>query len=127
MRGACDPNFTVNYGVRYDMQFPFIAKNNSYSIGDYDDVFGVSGAGNIFKPGLDGTPPTFRQLGENERPYPMDWNNLAPSVGVAWTPSARRRVPSPRHRRDWRPGGSRRLRRRLLPQRPDRLPGPDRQ
>ena len=31
--------------------FPFVALNNSYSIGDLDDVFGVSGAGNLFKPG----------------------------------------------------------------------------
>jgi hypothetical protein len=83
------PNLTVNYGFRYDLQFPFVAKNNSYSIGDYDDVFGVSGTGNVFKPGtLPGQPPTFRQLSENERAYPMDWNNVAPSIGVAWTPSA---------------------------------------
>jgi hypothetical protein len=82
-------NLTLNYGLRYDLQFPFVAKNNSYSVGDFDDVFGVSGAGNIFKPGtLAGQPPTFRQLSESERAYPMDWNNVAPSVGVAWTPSA---------------------------------------
>jgi hypothetical protein len=83
------PNVTVSYGVRYDMQFPFVAKNNSYSIGEYADVFGVSGAGNLFAPGtLTGKPPTFHQLQENERAYPMDWNNVAPSVGVAYTPSA---------------------------------------
>ena len=83
------PNLTLSYGVRYDMQFPFVAKNDSYSIGDYADVFGVSGAGNLFKPGtLTGKPPTFHQLHENDRAYPMDWNNLAPSVGVAYTPSA---------------------------------------
>jgi hypothetical protein len=82
-------NLTFSYGLRYDMQFPFVAKNNSYSIGDYADVFGVSGAGNIFKPGvLQGKPPTFHQLNESEQPYPMDWNNVAPSVGVAWTPTA---------------------------------------
>src|SRR5262245_40015414 len=52
------PNLTLSYGLRYDMQFPFVAKNNSYSIGDYADVFGVSGPGNIFKPGvLQGKPP----------------------------------------------------------------------
>src|SRR5262249_9330551 len=26
---------------------------------------------------------------EGERAYPMDWNNLAPTVGFAWTPSAK--------------------------------------
>lgn len=82
-------DLSLNYGVRYELQFPFVALNNSYSIGDYDDVFGVSGAGNVFKPGtLTGQPPTFRQLKENEKPYPMDWNNIAPSVGMAWTPTA---------------------------------------
>jgi len=83
------PNFTLNYGARYDMTFPFIALNNSYSIGDLADVYGVSGVGNLFKPGvLAGKPPTFRQLGSGERAYPMDWNNITPSVGFAWTPSA---------------------------------------
>ena len=84
------PNFTLNYGARYDLTFPFVALNNSYSIGDLDDVYGVSGVGNIFKPGtLTGQPPTFRQLAEGERAYPMDWNNISPSVGFAWTPSAK--------------------------------------
>lgn len=83
------PNFTLNYGARYDLTFPFVALNNSYSIGDLDDVYGVSGLGNIFKPGtLTGSAPTFRQLGKGERAYPMDWNNISPSVGFAWTPNA---------------------------------------
>jgi hypothetical protein len=83
------PNVTLNYGVRYDLTFPFIALNNSFSIGDYEDIFGRSGAGNLFKPGtLTGQVPEFRQLAEGERAYPMDWNNFAPSLGVAWTPSA---------------------------------------
>jgi hypothetical protein len=82
-------NLTINYGLRYEMQFPFVSLNNSYSIGDYKDVFGVSGAGNVFKPGtLTGQAPTFHQLKKAEQPYPMDWNNVAPSVGVAWTPAA---------------------------------------
>ncbi|MGH9348667.1 MAG: TonB-dependent receptor domain-containing protein [Vicinamibacterales bacterium] len=84
------PNLTLNYGLRYDLQFPFIALNNSYSIGDLEDVYGRSGIGNLFAPGtLAGRVPQFRQLGEGERPYGMDWNNVAPSVGFAWTPSAR--------------------------------------
>jgi len=82
-------NFTLNYGMRYDMTFPFVALNNSYSIGEVEDVYGVSGVGNLFKPGvLTGRVPQFRQLAEGERAYPMDWNNIAPSIGMAWTPSA---------------------------------------
>jgi len=84
------PNITLNYGARYDLSFPFVALNNSYSIGDLDDVYGVSGTGNLFKPGtLAGTPPTFRTLKKGERAYPMDWNNISPSVGLAWTPSVK--------------------------------------
>ena len=84
------PNVTLNYGARYDLSFPFVALNNSYSIGDLADVYGVSGTGNLFKPGtLTGAPPTFRQLEKGERAYPMDWNNLSPSVGMAWTPSVK--------------------------------------
>jgi hypothetical protein len=81
-------NFTLSYGVRYDLTFPFVAENDSYTIGDYEDAFGVSGLGNIFKPGtLTGSYPEFDQLKEGERVYPMDWNNVAPTVGMAWTPT----------------------------------------
>ena len=84
-----NPNLSLNFGVRYELQMPFVAKNNSYSIGDIDDVYGVSGVGNLFMPGvLTGQAPQFHQLTEGEKPYPTDWNNIAPSVGVAWTPSA---------------------------------------
>ena len=84
------PDLSLNLGLRYELQLPFVALNNSYSIGDFSDVFGVSGTGNLFKPGtLTGRAPTFRQLKENERPYPMDWNNVAPSIGAAWSPTAR--------------------------------------
>jgi hypothetical protein len=83
------PDLSLNYGLRYELQFPFVALNNSYSVGNFEDVFGVSGVGNAFKPGtLEGRPPTFHQLKANERPYPMDWNNLAPSFGLAWSPTA---------------------------------------
>ena len=83
------PNLSVNLGLRYELQYPFVALNNSYSIGSFADVFGVSGANNFSKPGtLTGRAPTFRQLKENEKPYPMDFNNIAPSIGAVWTPTA---------------------------------------
>ena len=75
---------------RYDLQFPFVALNNSYSIGDLEDVFGVSGAGNLFKPGtLTGSPPTFRQLSEGERP--IRWTGTTSRRASAWRG---RRAPS---------------------------------
>jgi hypothetical protein len=83
------PNVTINYGARYDLTFPFVSLNNSYSIGDLKDVYGVSGVGNLFNPNVQtGQSPTFRQLAEGERAYPMDWNNVSPSVGFVWTPEA---------------------------------------
>ncbi len=59
-----NPNVSLNFGVRYELQFPFVAKNNSYSIGDIDDVYGVSGVGNLFQPGvLDWTCSTVPSAG----------------------------------------------------------------
>ena len=43
--GACAPNLTVNAGLRYELQQPFYARNNSYSTATLADVCGVSGIG----------------------------------------------------------------------------------
>src|SRR4029079_12068931 len=62
-------NITVNYGVRYTYQ-------------------GVLGAG-------DQQLTTFfadRGLVSVDQLYPKDWNNLAPRVGVAWTPDASKKT-----------------------------------
>ena len=42
------PNLSLNPGVRYAVQPPFYALNNSYSIATLDDVWGISG----YVPGL---------------------------------------------------------------------------
>ncbi len=84
------PNLTVNAGLRYMVQMPFYALNSNYSTGTMADIFGVSGEGNIFKPGtLTGTRPTFEQYTEGTRAYNIDWNNVAPSIGITWSPSQR--------------------------------------
>jgi hypothetical protein len=96
------PNLSVNLGLRYAMQMPFYARNNSYSTASVDDVWGISG----FKPGCDMSnptsancnlfqagvqtgvsPPTYENLGKGVKAYNTDWNNLAPSIGVNWTPT----------------------------------------
>ena len=95
-------NLTVNVGLRYVMQFPFRALNGSYSTATIDDVWGRSGnipgcdpsdptaaTCNFFKPGQQpGIVPTYQNLGEGVEAYQTDWNNLAPSIGVNWTPTA---------------------------------------
>jgi hypothetical protein len=80
------PNLTLNYGLRWALQLPYYPLNNSYATATMADIYGVSGEGNLFKPGVAGSPPTFEQFKEGESATKTDWNNLAPSLGFAWTP-----------------------------------------
>ncbi len=98
------PDLTINLGVRWELQTPFQALNDSYSQSTLEDVWGISGLSstctdasavtpancNIFKPGTQpGKAITqYYALGSGVDIYKMDWNNIAPSVGAAWTPSA---------------------------------------
>jgi hypothetical protein len=85
------PNLTLNLGLRYELQVPFTSLNNSYSKATIADVCGVSGvapngACNIFSPGAKtDTTGQFVQFNKGESAYGTDWNNLAPSIGIAWT------------------------------------------
>jgi hypothetical protein len=95
------PDLSINLGVRYALQLPFRALNNSYSTATLADLWGVSGFVpgcnlsaptsadcNLFKPGvMPGQSPTYQNLGAGVKAYETDWNNFAPSVGVNWTPS----------------------------------------
>lgn len=84
------PNLTINAGLRWDIQFPFIAQNNNYAQTTVAGLYGVSGAGNLFKPGtLAGTATQFNQLPPNQHVYNTDWNNFAPSIGAAWSPNTK--------------------------------------
>ncbi len=96
------PTLTINAGLRYDVQRPFYAQNNSYSTATLADLFGVTGVGsgfrpgsvvdhlgNLFKPGtLQGQPTTYKMLQKGTGAYNTDWGNLGPSAGVAWTVGA---------------------------------------
>ena len=80
------PSLTLNYGVRWEVQFPFTPLNGSYSTTTLADLWGVSGPGNLFKPGtLTGKAPQFIQFKEGERAYNVDYNDFAPSFGFAWS------------------------------------------
>ena len=89
------PNFTINAGLRYELQLPFMALNNSYATAAMADVCGVSGVGsqygcNLFQPGPGaGVKPTFVNLEKGVHVSDIDWNNFAPSVGFNWSPSAK--------------------------------------
>ena len=90
------PNFTVNYGLRYELQEPFRPQNNSYSRATLADVCGRSGVSpsggcNLFQQGnMPGQPGVFSLFPEGEGAYNTDRNNLAPSLGFAWTVGGQR-------------------------------------
>lgn len=84
------PTITVNAGLRYELQMPFYALNDSYYQASIEDVWGVSGIGNLFEPGvLEGRKPVFVPYKKGTQAYNVDTNNIAPSLGVAWTPNSR--------------------------------------
>jgi outer membrane receptor protein involved in Fe transport len=81
------PNFTLNYGLRYELQLPFYPRNDSCLTATIADVWGVSGAGNLFAPGvLTGKKPEFIRFGKGVRAFEADKNNFAPSLGLSWVP-----------------------------------------
>lgn len=96
-------NLSLNLGVRYDVQRPFRALNNSYATATIDSVWGRSGyaAGcdlsnatpetcNLFKPGqMPGSPSVYEQWQAGTKAYNTDMNNIAPSIGFNWTPDRR--------------------------------------
>ena len=94
-------DLTLNLGLRYQLQWPIQSLNSSYSTATPADAWGISGLSatctdlsritpgscNLFQPGITpGDRPHFVELGAGVRPYDVDWDNLAPSVGVSWTP-----------------------------------------
>jgi Carboxypeptidase regulatory-like domain len=83
------PNVTLNYGLRYELQFPFQPGASTYSrLQDWTQVYGITGPGNLFKPGtMTGADPLLVQYMKGDPGYNMDYNNIAPSVGVAWRPT----------------------------------------
>ena len=97
-------NLTLNLGLRYDVQFPFVERWNRMNTGfDFNVVNPLSdqilAAWNANKAAYDATKPafpypnppaaiyggkTFIQPGGSRRTYNTDWSNLQPRIGVAW-------------------------------------------
>jgi hypothetical protein len=85
------PNLTANLGLRWEVQKPFTPANSIFSMASLDSFCGVSGVSsgtcNLFKPGtVPGSVTTYGQYKSGTPGYNTDWNNLAPSVGLAWRP-----------------------------------------
>jgi hypothetical protein len=84
-------NFTINAGLRYEYQLPFVSRNDSYATATVADIWGVSGVGNLFKPGtLTGKVSQFQNLTKNTNAYKADGNNLAPTLGFTYRPTAQK-------------------------------------
>ncbi len=84
------PNFTINYGIRWQPQTGFVAlsKGNYTQLENFGQIYGLSGLGNIFRPGATGgQAPRVTEVPVGEKVYPDDMNNLAPTVGIVWSPS----------------------------------------
>jgi hypothetical protein len=80
-------NLTATMGLRWEVQYPFVPLNNLYTQSSYAGLYGVSGPGNLFKPGtLAGQTTQFSPLPSGAAAYSTQWKNLAPSLGLAWKP-----------------------------------------
>jgi hypothetical protein len=88
-------NFTFSYGVRWDyMGVPTVPNGLAIQPTNFDAIWGVSGPNNLFKPTAapGSNTQAFATLdfvsGKTGKGlYKNDWNNFAPFVGFAWSPS----------------------------------------
>ncbi|HEU0252154.1 MAG TPA: TonB-dependent receptor [Pyrinomonadaceae bacterium] len=82
------PDLTVNFGLRWEVQLPFTGLNDTFATVPFAGLFGVSGEGNLFKPGtLTGGASTYALFGKGYQAYSAQYGNFAPTVGIAWSPN----------------------------------------
>lgn len=86
-------NFTFSYGTRWEFQgVPYEVNGIAIQpVGGVAGLFGISGANNLFKPGvLSGQPTTsidFVNGKTGKKLFDNDWNNFAPFIGIAYSPN----------------------------------------
>ena len=82
------PNLTLTYGLRWEVQEPYTSLNDTYAEVAYEDLFGESGEGNLFRPGvLTGRRSPYILFDKGSKAYNSDYGNFAPSIGFAWSPN----------------------------------------
>ncbi len=82
------PNLTLNYGLRWEFEPSPVNDNNVYTRTSIEGIFGVSGNGNLFKPGVfTGKPTQFSLLQPGEKAFRTRHKDFGPSVGFAWSPN----------------------------------------
>lgn len=81
------PNLTLNYGLRWQPVLAPRHNNEVYIRPGFEGLYGISGVGNIFQPGASGGSPTqYVAVSKDDKPFQNDYNNFAPSIGLAWSP-----------------------------------------
>jgi hypothetical protein len=87
------PGLTLTGGLRWEFAPSPVNDNRVYTRTGPDGIFGISGYGNLFNPGVyQGELTQFRLLEEGERAFENSYRNFAPSVGFAWTPKFKDKV-----------------------------------
>jgi hypothetical protein len=90
------PTVTLQYGLRYDLQTPFVTVNDTMSAVAFSSVCGISGPGastsafdkcDFYGKDSNGVTPEYIQLKSGTNGYDTDFNNVAPSLSVAWRPN----------------------------------------
>ena len=85
-------NLTFNYGLRYEfLGVPTLPDGLGIQLTNFNDIFGVGGAGNLFNPNSTAGNPSatldFVSGTTGKGLYKNDWNNYAPFIGFAYSPN----------------------------------------
>ena len=79
------PNFTLNYGLRWDFTAADRDLTNLYHSASPANIFGPTGINDLFNPGsLTGVANP--QLTQNSQPYNNWYVAPQPAIGIAWSP-----------------------------------------
>ena len=79
-------NFTLNYGLRWDFNNADRDATNLYHSATTASIWGPSGIGNLFHPGVLNDPTMVPELTQISQPY-NNWNiSPQPAIGFAWNP-----------------------------------------
>ncbi len=79
------PRVTLNYGLRFENQFPFQSLSGTYTRPGYEGLWGLSGVGNLFKPNtFTGKIPQYTQVDSSSVTGYPPTRFWSPSVGLAW-------------------------------------------
>jgi hypothetical protein len=83
-------SLTFTGGIRWEFAPSPINTNQVYTRTGPEGVYGVSGLGNLFNPGVyKGEVTQYSLLEKGEKAFPNSYNNFAPSFGFAWRPEVK--------------------------------------